>query len=122
MNEIRNKIQKDIVEPAANSRRLTLQVGTVIKANKNANTCNISYVRNDGKKINQNNVPVICNNISTVAWFPKDNEKVLIQTMEESIYIYGPSYERYEQIKNKIKLKQDILSDSNTDVLGGFIF
>ena len=51
MNEIRTKLQNDIVEAAALSRSTTMQEGIVIKSDQKANTCDVSFIRNDGKKI-----------------------------------------------------------------------
>ena len=122
MNEIKNKIKTSIADPAAESRKVTLQTGIVIKANEKSNTCNVSYIRNDGKKINEENVPLLLNNISNMMWFPKEKEEVLIQIRENNVYIIGPSYRQYNTIRDKIKLKHDIFTDTNTDTLGGFIF
>lgn len=122
MSEIKNKIKTSIADPAAESRKVTLQTGIVIKANEKSNTCNVSYIRNDGKKINEENVPLLLNNISNMMWFPKEKEEVLIQIRENNVYILGPSYRQYNTIRDKIKLKHDIFTDTNTDTLGGFIF
>lgn len=122
MNEIRTKLQNDIVEPAALSRSTTMQEGIVIKSDQKANTCDVSFIRNDGKKITQDNVPLLLNGTTDITWFPKKDEKVILQTREENVFIIGPSYRNFQEIRNKMKLKHDIFSDSNTDTLGGFLF
>lgn len=122
MNEIRNKLQNEIIDPAALSRSSTIQEGVIVKSNQKANTCNVTFIRNDGKKITQNNIPLLLGGLTDMTWFPKENEKVLLQTRGENIFIIGPSYRNFQEIRNKMKLKQDIFSNSNTDTLGGFLF
>lgn len=122
MNELRDKILNKIVEPATESRSSSTLYGTVLRVNEKANNCDVSYVRQDGKQINKANVPILLSNKSIIDWFPAVKENILLQEKNNVIYIIGPAYSNYGDIRNSIKLKQDIFSESYIDVLGGFLF
>lgn len=122
MNEIQKKLKENLIDPAASGRSSSTLLGTVISTNERTNSCSISFVRQDGKKNNKDNVPVMLTNKSIIDWFPEAGETVLLQEKNTVIYITGPSYSTYGDIKKSIELKNDIFSESYMDVLGGFLF
>jgi hypothetical protein len=122
MNEITKKLKENLIDPAANGRSASTLLGTIISVNEKTNSCSVSFVRQDGKKNNKDNVPVMLTNKSIIDWFPEEGETVLLQEKNTVIYITGPSYSNYGDIKKSITLKNDIFSESFLDVLGGFLF
>lgn len=122
MNEVRQKLLNSMIEPAADSRSTSTFAGTIISVNEKTNICTVSYTRQDGKKINKDNVPVMLSNKSIIDWFPEEGENVLLQEKNNVTYITGPSCSNYESIRNSISLVNDVFSDSFVDVLGGFLF
>lgn len=119
---IRDKIQKNIVNPTTDSRGIANLTGTIQKVNEASNTCQVAYIRFDGKKQIKNNVPVVLTNKGMIDWFPKVGEEVLVQERNERVSIIGPAYSNYRSVRNGNKLKQDVLTSSYVDSMGGFIF
>lgn len=122
MNEVRDKLLKNVVEPAADGRSSSMLTGTVTQVNEKANTCSVSYTKQDGKNVNKQNVPILLSNKGMIDWFPEEKEEVLLQEKNNRLYIMGPSYTSYNSIRDSIKLKNDVFSNSFMDVLGGFLF
>lgn len=122
MNEIQKKVKEKLIEPATNSRSLSNLYAIVRSSNEKANLCNIRYKNKDGKSINKNNVSVLITDTSIISWFPQVNEKVLVQEKNNDVYIIGPAYFNYEEIRKSMELKNDIFSNSFVDTMGGFLF
>jgi hypothetical protein len=122
MNDVRQKLIENIVEPAATGRSPSTIAGTILDVSESDNTCSVAYTKPDGRKINKYNVPVMLTNKSIIDWFPEKGETVLLQDKNDIVYITGPSYESYSDIRNKISLKNDLFSESFVDTLGGFLF
>lgn len=122
MNEIQKKVKEKLIIPATNSRSISILYGIVKNSNEKENTCNISYKKQDGKTINKNNVSVLISDASIISWFPDINDKVLVQEKDNNVYIIGPAYSDYKEIRKSMTLENDIFSNSFTDTLGGFLF
>ena len=121
-SNIKDKIKNKIVEPAANSRSVSTLSAKITKVNEKTNTCDVMYTRIDGTEMRRKNVDVLLTNKSFIDWFPEVNDIVLIQEKNNIVYIIGPSYSNYDNVRKNIELKNDILSNSYIDTLGGFIF
>ena len=121
---LKSKLIENIVAPVASDKSTSSLDAIVTKVNERTNTCSIKYTNNEGIPVEQANVPVQLHNISIIDWFPKVNEHVLITTKGRGdIAITGPSYgKNYTNIRNKIKLTEDIYSDISSATMGGFIF
>ena len=122
MNEIREKLIKNVVDPAAVGRSSSTIIGTVLNINEKANTCSVAYQKQDGKNVNKHNVPILLSNKSIIDWFPEEKESVLLKEQNNKVYVVGPSYSTYNSVRDSISLKNDVFSDSYVDVLGGFLF
>lgn len=122
MNEIKQKLRDNIVEPAANSRSVSTLSAIITNCNEKTNTCDIKYTRPDGKEKFEKDIPVLLSNKSIIDWFPEKNDVVLIQEKNDIIYIIGPGYTDYNNVRKSIKLENDIYTNSFIDTLGGFIF
>lgn len=122
MNNIKKKISQSIVDPTAKSRSVSTLEGKVIKSNENSNTCKVEYNDFNGRKETRDSVPVLVYNKSIIDWFPKINEKVLLQEKDEVIYIIGPAMTSYLNIRSSIKLENDIYSDTFISGIGGYLF
>lgn len=120
---LKNKLVNNIVAPVASSHSAIPLDATVTKINERNNTCDIKYVNENAVEIEQKNIPVLMYNECIIDWFPKEGEHVLISIRNNDIMITGPNYNGYfGTVKNKMNLKQDILSDASTSTLGGCIF
>lgn len=121
---LKNKLVQNIVAPVANDKSTMSLDAVVTKVNEKNNTCSIKYTNHEGIPVEQANVPVQLNNIAIIDWFPKVREHVLITTKSRGdITIIGPSYgKNYSTIRSKMKLTEDIYSDTSSFTMGGFIF
>lgn len=119
---INDKIKKNIVNPTADSRGVTNLTGVIKSINEAGNTCEVSYSKFDGKKQIKSGVPLVLTNKGCLDWFPKVGENVLVQEKNNVLTIIGPAFSDYGQIRQGNKLKQDVLTNTYVDTMGGYIF
>lgn len=120
---LKDKLINNIIAPVATSHSATFIRATVNKSNEKNNTCDITYVNQEGVRVKQVGVPVQLTNVSFIDWFPKKNEVVNVSVKRGEIYITGPDYQHsYASMRNSIQLSQDIHSDNSSYFLGGYIF
>ena len=120
---LKDKLINNIVAPVASSHSAIFLDAVVKEINEKSNYCTISYTNENGVKVEQKNVPVQLQNECIIDWFPKVRDHVLITVKGNDIFITGPNYGgNFNRVKNKMILKQDILSDASTATLGGYIF
>lgn len=120
---LKNKLINNIVAPVASSHSAIPLDAVVTKVNERDNTCNIKYVNENAVDVEQKNIPVQIYNECIIDWFPKVGDHVLISVRNNDIMITGPNYGgNFNIVKNKMNLKQDVLSDASTSTLGGCIF
>jgi hypothetical protein len=123
MNELRKKIEEQIVNPAGHLRRSFTIVAKVIKSDERNNLCSVSFIDKDGYKSNKDNVQVKIYNIAIIDWFPKVGELVNVEQNGDLLVVvskYEGSYAT--DIRPRTEKKKDILSDTCTDTMAGFIF
>lgn len=121
-SNIKKLFENNIVEPAAKSRSTSIIEGIAIKVNEKTNLCTIQFNDSTGKTETRENVPVLVYNKNVIDWFPKKNEKVLLQEKDRVLYITGPSYQNYSNIRSTLKLENDIFSDTLISGIGGYLF
>lgn len=120
---LKDKLIKNIVAPVAQSHSAIFLDAVVTEIDEKTNNCTISYTNENGVPVEQKHVPVQLQNECIIDWFPKVKDHVLITAKGNDIFITGPNYGRnFNLVKNKMKLKQDILSDTSTSTMGGYIF
>ena len=122
MDNIKRILTERIVEPTADSRSSATIMGEVIESNEISNTCDVIYTDKKGKQDKRNGVSVFSYNKSVIDWFPKKNDKVLLQENNGVIYITGPAESNHSNTRSQIKLENDIYSDSFVSGIGGFVF
>lgn len=120
---LKNRLINNIVTPVASSHSVIPLDAVVTKINEKNNTCDVKYTNENAVDVEQSNVPVQMYNECIIDWFPKVGEHVLISVRNNDIMITGPNYNgNFGWVKNKVNLKQDILSDASTSTFGGCIF
>lgn len=119
---IQDKLKKNIVNPTADSRGVANLTGIIKSVNEPANTCEVSYTKFDGKKQIKSGVPLVLTNKGCLDWFPKVGDTVLVQEKNNVLSVIGPAYSDYGQIRQGNKLKQDVLTNTYVDTMGGYIF
>lgn len=119
---IKQTIKDKIIEPATSGRGLSILTGTIISVDEKKNICSVSYTRQDGKKDNRDNIPILLANKSIIDWFPKSGDLVLIQQRENVIHVIGPAYSNYVDIRNAVRPENDVLTNSFNYTLGGYLF
>lgn len=122
MNNIKKLFTENLVEPAADSRRSSTIIGEVIKVNEMENKCDVKYSDIRGKTNEKKDVLVFSYNKSVIDWFPKINDKVLLQETDSVLYIVGPGEINHANLRSQIKLENDIFSDSFISGMGGYVF
>lgn len=119
----KNRLQQNVVNPIGRSDRAQKTNALITKANSKRNTCSIQYINNEGKKSNRDNVPVRIYSKGILGWFPETDDNVTIEVTGEHIEIVAVTDISYiGNVKSKLKLKGDIMSDSLIDVSSGFLF
>lgn len=120
---LKEKLIENIVAPVAFSHSASLLDAVVIKANEVSNTCSIKYENEEGVTVIQNNVPIQLQNVNIIDWFPNEKDHVIVNQKGNDIFIIGPSYgHNYNSVRAKLKLRQDIFSDTSSCTIGGCIF
>lgn len=121
---IKRQIQNNIINPADQDRRGFLSTAEIIESDEKNNVCSIRYIDKDGNVSNKKNVPLRVYNTSMIDWFPKKNEKVVIQdTGNGRLIIISKECTDYSsKVRADNELKSDILSNTYSDFMGGYIF
>lgn len=123
MKNLRNKFRQELIAPTATSYGALESVGRVIKANERGNVCTVEFMNKEGRKVKEYNVPVSIYNKNIIDWFPQENDNVIIVESSGDYSIKGPSMDKgYIDIRNSIKMEQDIYSETYSDFLGGYIY
>lgn len=121
-NQIKKLFTENIVEPAAKSRSTSVIEGVAIQTSESTNLCTVKFTDSTGHVETRDSVPVLIYNKSVIDWFPSDNEKVLLQEKDRVLYIIGPACQDYSNVRTKIKLENDIFSDTLIGGIGGYLF
>ena len=120
--KIQSKIKDRLIEPISKDNSITTLAGIVKETNEGANNCTVSFTDNNGAKQVKSNVPILITNKGFVDWFPKVNDSVLLQYKSDILYVVGPTYNNYNNIRKDIKVEKDILTASFLDTMGGYVF
>lgn len=122
MSEFSRKI-KELNTPTIQNRREYSVVAKVTAINEKNNVCSIEFIDKEGYRSNKDNVPVKIILPGFVAWFPKVNEKVIVEIKENYLTITGKVEDGYGSvIRPKFTTKQDIYSTSFGGTMAGSIF
>lgn len=122
MSEARKALLENIIEPAAYGRSTSVIKARVLEIDEPSNTCKIGYRDKYGKTNEKERIHVKLYNVSIVDWFPKKGDLVLVDQNEDNFVITGPHANSYQSLKMEKVLKQDVLTDTFIDMVGGFIF
>lgn len=122
MNDIKKLFTDKIVEPAADSRSSSTIIGEVIESYETKNTCKVKFTNSKGNNEIRNNLMVFTYNKSVIDWFPKVKDKVLLQENNKTLFIIGPAELDHSTLRAKLKLENDIYSDSFISTIGGYVF
>ena len=93
--------------------------GIVTGSDEINNRCNVIYRDENGKIRSRDNVVVRLYDNGT-GYFPKVGEKVSIQLENDVCVIVARHVGNYQEITAKMELKQDTMSDSYGDTIGGY--
>lgn len=123
MSNLKKLFTENMVEPAAERRSESTISGITISVNEKTNTCKVRFINSKGKSEVRDSVSVFIHNKSIIDWFPKSNEKILLQEKDRVLYIVGPSSgQDYSSIRSQIKLENDVFSDTFIGGIGGYLF
>ena len=119
---VKQKIQQ-ITNPAVVNRRSFTTHAKIVKAYEKNNFCDIKYLNKDGDYVFKKEVIVQLTAPGLIAWFPKEDDLVVVQISDSNIIITGPLEVEYgTKIRSSINMKKDILSSSFGSTLNGHIF
>lgn len=121
MNDIKNKIRESLIRPIAENTSSTTITGTVTDADEIACICTVKYNNTKGITEEKSGIPIMNYNKNIIDWFPKKGELVVIQLKDEKATILGPA-DSTASLRQKMKLENDIYTDSFFDGMGGYIF
>lgn len=119
--EISSKI-KGLADPVAQRHGIYKAQALVLEAVERTNTCKVQYTRRDGTKEVAENVQVLLSNSGMIDWFPSEKDIVLVQDRDGTIFIEGPAYDNYDEIRKKIMPERDILADTFGSFFAGSVF
>lgn len=123
MNNLKKLFTENIVEPAADSRSSSIVEGIAVSVNEKTNLCRVKYLDSKGNKETRDSVSVLIYNKGVIDWFPKQNEKVLLQERDRVLYIIGPADgQDYSKVRSQIKLQNDVFSETFIGGIGGYLF
>lgn len=122
-NNIKRKLQENIVAPTADSRSSVTLTGVVTKVNEKYNNCSVKFNNVYGTEETKHSIPVYLYNKSIIDWFPEIGDNVLLQYRNGVLYITGPAYNSsYDDFRQEIALSQDVYAESFINGMGGYVF
>ena len=118
MGYLGNQIAQNVVSPAAENTGDYRTVGAVKSIDESKNICEVIITKNN------RNIKIPCTIELNIKKFPKVKDLVLV-TYDNSgrgfvHSIYTEDYER--DVKSKQQLKNDIMNDGDSTVVGGQIY
>lgn len=122
MSNLKQLLQDRVMNPADHSRGSITTVGQVTKADEINNMCSMKYIDKDGFKRNKDNVTVrLYGNGGD--WFPAVDDYVVVEDGGDTCVIVARHVGNYNMdVRSKLRLTQDIHSDSYGGSVGGQIF
>lgn len=115
MSQLKNKIKRDIVDPASKTKKTSILIGEVTTSSI-SNRCGVDFVDVTGSKFSNKFLPIRI--YGNNPWLPKKGEKVLIEQHENEYSIISKYVESTEEFGKDNVLKADIYSNL---VLGGLL-
>lgn len=123
MNQLKRRIQEEVVKPAEQVRRDSLYIAKVTYSAEKNNFCSITFIDKDGYRSNKDNVPVRIYNQSFSDWFPSLNELVNVEESDGNMSIVSKFEGGYgSNVRGGTELKQDIYTSSFGGTMSGMIF
>lgn len=98
MSDFRNRLRREVVDPARDSERLRTYYGKVIKETKlNDTKCNVSFINEEGKEVKKDIKIEMTNELGKVV--PKIGDAVVIErdNNDYAIIRFVPSTEEQEE-------------------------
>ena len=123
MLDFKKKLINTVIDPNAANRSSSTITGKVLNADENSNMCEVSFTDYNGIKKSIKNMHVQLYNKHIIDWFPKVGDVVTISSNQGNYIVTGPSYKNgYNSVRSSLLLKEDTLSSTFNDFMGGVIF
>ena len=122
MSSLKQLIQNRIVNPADHTRGGLTTIAQVTQVDEINNMCSIKYIDKSGFKRNRDNVTVRLYGTGG-DWFPALDDFVIVEDNGDTCVIIARHVDNYNMdVRSKLRLTQDIHSDSFGGAVGGQIF
>lgn len=122
ISDLKSNLRNSLINSVARITDRAVTIGKVTKSDDINNTVSVLYIDKYGNTRNKDNVAVrLYGNGND--WFPSVDDKVVIEESDTDISVIARSVSNYNMdVRSKMQLTQDNLSDSGGGSIGGFIF
>lgn len=112
MLDFKTKLRQEIVEPDRRNSTTYSFSATAMPGNRTRGKyCKIKFENEKGETITaKGEISRIYGNDSTGGWYPKNNEKVLVEKRDSKYIIISSLIEDYESYIKNYELKSDVFS------------
>ncbi len=111
MAALKDKLQSEIVNPAARVNVGITTIGVVTDSDESNNTVSIKYIDKGGRKRNRDNVVVRLYG-NGADWFPAVNDAVVVEDTGDTCVVVARHVGNYAMdVRSKRQLRQDVFSD-----------
>lgn len=120
MSNIKTRLT-ELSTPAMTNRRSFTTDGFVITSSEKTNICEVEYLNHTGHKVITQAV-VNFSMPGFIGWFPKKGEHVTIEVNESVVYIKGPAFSNYSELRGSYAIKKETLNSETGGTISGMIF
>ena len=124
MLDFKTKLRQEVIDPANRTEAVYSFAATAIPGNKTrGKTCKIQFLNEKGEKETaKGEIDRMYGNDSTGGWYPKNNERVLVEKSNNKYTIVSSLVNDYESYIKDYELRSDVYSSTVTGSAPSIIY